>query len=261
MSGFEEKLAELDISIFDKIDCQLERADKRSLLALQQALRELRPDYRYLEIGSYLGGSIQPHLLDPKCARIISIDKRPESQPDARGIDYHYLNNSTARMIDKLRGVSEAGLAKLTTIDGDTGEIDPAKIGDKVDFCFIDGEHTDVAAFRDFEFCLKVTADSAIIAFHDAPTTYDGIAAAVEHLEKLEIPFRAYNLPAIVFIIELGGIGLHRSPAILDMLTNNHKGYIYSLQYNDNYRRFATKLPFRIYYRLIAKLKGINKFD
>jgi len=96
---FENAIAGLDISLFSAIESQSTDDDKRSLLACQLAVRELRDPYIYLEIGSYIGGSIQPYLLDPRCKRIYSIDKRPAKQPDERGIDYIYENNSTARMM------------------------------------------------------------------------------------------------------------------------------------------------------------------
>src|SRR5436309_9076337 len=95
MADFDNAIAALDLSLFEKIESQSTDEDKRSLLACQSAVRDLRPEYTYLEIGSYLGGSIQPHLVDERCKRIVSIDKRPPRQPDARGVDYEYLNNST----------------------------------------------------------------------------------------------------------------------------------------------------------------------
>src|ERR1700755_1485638 len=125
MSDLEQAIGDLDLKLFAKIESQSTDNDKRSLLACQLATRELAPGYNYLEIGSYLGGSIQPHLLDEKCARIFSIDMRPEKQPDERGANYTYLNNSTARMMEKLRDVDADGLAKITTIDGDTRSLDP----------------------------------------------------------------------------------------------------------------------------------------
>ena len=106
MKNFEQKLNALDLSLFEKIESQSVDDDKKSFLSCQLALRELRSDYKYLEIGSYLGGSLQPHLLDEKCAKIYSIDKRPETQPDERGVDYTYLNNSTERMLELLAEVS-----------------------------------------------------------------------------------------------------------------------------------------------------------
>src|SRR4051812_45896339 len=106
MTDFDSAIAQLDLQLFEKISSQSTDRDKRSMLACQLAVRELAPDYTYLEIGSYLGGSIQPHLLDPRCRTIFSIDKRPLSQPDERGFDFIYKNNSTARMMELLREVT-----------------------------------------------------------------------------------------------------------------------------------------------------------
>jgi hypothetical protein len=261
MENFESKLAALDISLFEKIVSQLEDNDKRSLLACQLAVREMRTGYSYLEIGSYMGGSIQPHLMDDKCGKIISIDKRPESQPDERGARYTYRNNSTQRMLDGLSEIAGEKIDKITTIDGDTRELSPNVVAEKVDVCFIDGEHTDGAAVSDFRFCLDAVKPDAAILFHDAPTVYNGIAECIAMLKSRNIPFRAYSLPAIVFVIELGDFPMHKEPAIAELLTNNHESYIYSLQYNDYYRQFANKAPFRFYRNIVSKLRGANKFD
>src|SRR2546423_2772732 len=117
MSGFQTQINSCDLDLFSNIESQSTDEDKRSLLVCQLAVRELRPGYTYLEIGSHLGGSIQQHLLDPRCTRIYSIDKRSRSQPDARGIDWVYENNSTARMLEKLKQIGDA--SKIITLDGD----------------------------------------------------------------------------------------------------------------------------------------------
>ncbi len=259
MTNFEQAISNLDIKIFEKIKSQLSDNDKQSLLACQSAVRDLQPDYNYLEIGSYLGGSIQPHLQDAKCARVYSIDKRPLHQPDNRGVDYTYLNNSTARMLELLAEVAPTD--KVKTIDGDTRQISPAQVTEKMQVCFIDGEHTDEAVLSDFKFCLEILAENGAIVFHDAPITYNGLANCVEHLKQNNIKFRAYSLPDIVFAVEIGDFPMHKSAAILERLTNNHTSYLYSLQYNDYYRQFINKAPFRLYRKFITKWKGLNKFD
>ncbi|HEY0428378.1 MAG TPA: class I SAM-dependent methyltransferase [Pyrinomonadaceae bacterium] len=259
MNNFEQAIANLDTKIFEKIKSQLSENDKQSLLACHLATREIAPDYNYLEIGSYLGGSIQPHLLDKKCARVYSIDKRPLNQPDNRGVDYTYLNNSTARMLELLAEV--APVDKIKTIDGDTRSISPAQIEEKMQLCFIDGEHTDAAVLSDFKFCLEVLDKSGAILFHDAPITYNGIAACVEHLKKTGVKFHAYSLPDIVFAVEINDFPLHKNQAIFERLTNNHASYLYSLQYNDYYRQFANKKPFLLYRKFLTRWKGLNKFD
>ncbi len=264
MNSFEQKLSDADLSLFGKIESQSTENDKKSLLACQFAVREIIGEYNYLEIGSYLGGSIQPHLLDERCKTIYSIDKRPEFQPDERGVEYQYQNNSTKRMLELLKAVSAENISKVKTIDGDTRELDKKLIGDKMHLCFIDGEHTDEAVFADFLFCfnsLQKNLRGGAIVFHDASIIYNGLADCLEYLKKRKEIFRAYNLPDVVFVIEIGNFPLHKNPRILDILTNGYEGYIFSLQLNDYYRQFANKKPFLLYRKLVSKLKGLNKFD
>ena len=258
MSSFDQAIAGLDLKLFEKIPSQSTDDDKRSFLAVQLAVRNLRQQYSYLEIGSYLGGSIQPHLLDDRCARIYSIDKRPERQPDARGYDYRYLNNSTERMLGQLREVAPEAMEKLITIDGDSRSISPNRVECKADLCFIDGEHTDQAVLSDFKFCLDVLNVDGCIAFHDAQITYNGLSNCIQHLEQNGIKFNAYSLPSIVFVIEIGNFPLHREPAIMERLLNNHQSYLYSLQNNDHYRRFANKYLFRTVRNFISRVRGGN---
>ena len=56
MMNFDQRLETLDTSLFDDIDSQTTAEDKRSLLALQRAVRESARTFSYLEIGSYMGG-------------------------------------------------------------------------------------------------------------------------------------------------------------------------------------------------------------
>lgn len=261
MTGFEQLISDLDLKLFEKISSQTDEQDKRSLLACQLAARQLTEKYVYLEIGSYLGGSIQPHLLDPKCEKIFSIDKRPLVQPDERGVDYTYMNNSTARMLENLKQVAPDEIGKIATIDGDTRSINSSEITDKVTVCYIDGEHTDEAVIADFKFCLGVLSESGAILFDDANIVYNGIADCIAILKEKSIKFRAYNLPDKIFAIEIGDFPMHRNEAIYERLLNNHQGYLYSLQSNDLYRQFVNKKPFQIYRKLMVKLKGWNKFE
>jgi len=259
MNNFEQAISNLDTRLFEKISAQLSENDRQSLLACHLAARELAGNYNYLEIGSYLGGSIQPHLQDAKCKRIYSIDKRPLHQPDNRGVDYTYLNNSTQRMLDLLAEVAPTD--KIRTIDGDTRQLSPGQIEEKMQLCFIDGEHTDEAVVSDFKFCLEVLDENGAITFHDLAITYNAIAACVEHLQNNGIKFHAYGLPDIVFVIEIGDFPLHQSKAIMEKLIDNHQGYLYSLQYNDHYRLFINKKPFQLYRRFMTWWQGLNKFE
>jgi hypothetical protein len=75
-------------------------SDRTSFPRVQRLVRTLQPGYAYLEVGSDFGGSLLPHLLDPACRVAVSVDRRPERQPDERGSDCHYVGNSTARMLN-----------------------------------------------------------------------------------------------------------------------------------------------------------------
>lgn len=242
---FAEQLEALDLRLFEKIQSQTTERDKRSLLACQMAVRTLRPNYTYLEIGSHLGGSLQPYLPDELCQHIYSIDKRPPAQPDERGFNYEYHNNSTERMLNNLREISEPALGKIVCIDEDASKIDLKRIEHKPQLCFIDGEHTDTACFTDFLFCLKALDRDGLLVFHDAPVVYNGLAQIVSYLEDQRIRFNAYNLPDTIFVIEINDFPVHKTPPIQEMLINNHVGYLMSLQYNDQYRRFYNRSLFK----------------
>ena len=261
MNNFNELIANLDLKLFEKIESQSSVEDKQSLLACQFAVREIAGEYKYLEIGSYLGGSIQPFLLDERCKLIYSIDKRPLIQADERGVDYTYLNNSTERMLENLKKVAPEQIEKIQTVDSDTKKIEAETIKEKFELCLIDGEHTDEAVMSDFKFCLNILSKNGAILFDDANVIYNGIANCINYLEEKSVNYRAYCLPNKIFVIEINEFPLHQNPKILDKLTNNHKSYIYSLQSNDYYRKFVNKKPFQLYRKLMVKMKGLNKFD
>ena len=61
-----------------------------------------RGNYKYLEIGSYLGGSLTPFLMDPACQLVLSIDDRGRVLPDERAINYDYTAVTTQSMLDNL---------------------------------------------------------------------------------------------------------------------------------------------------------------
>jgi hypothetical protein len=258
MIDFDHAIATLDLALFADIESQSTDHDRRSLLACQLAIRTLRDDYVYLEIGSHLGGSLQPHVRDPLCRRIFSIDKRPLSQPDERGVDFAYEGNSTARMIDGLRRIAPEGLEKLTCIDADASAVATDRIDRKPDLCFIDGEHTDHAAASDFDFCRRVISPDGAIVFHDASIIYRALARIIRRLEDEGAGFTAYHLADSVFVIELGDCPLHATPAIARMLVQNHVGYLASLEANDHYRAFATQPLFQFLRSIKGTVLGLG---
>jgi hypothetical protein len=214
MADFEHLLTEHNVELFKAIPTQLWQLDRRSLLKIQEAIREWRGEYCYLEIGSHLGGSIQPHLLDPRCRRIYSIDKRPTTQPDERGPVFLYPDNSTARMMELLQAISAQGVAKIVTIDDDCSNINPDSIDDKPDLCLVDGEHTNQAVVRDFRFCRSVLKPDGVICFHDASVVRRGLKSIVHDLDRSGVRFRYYYLPLDILVLELGACPIHAYSAL-----------------------------------------------
>jgi hypothetical protein len=257
----ERCISALDLDLFATIPSESSGNDKRSLLACQNAMRNLKPTYRYLEIGSHLGGSIQPHLLDPRCSRIYSIDKRPARMPDNRGLTFKYPNNTTDRMLDRLREVDQGQMDKLVCIEGDSRQLDVARIEEPVDLCFIDGEHTDEAVLSDFRFVVDALADSGVIVFHDAQIVYHGLVEVIDDLKASGRPYRAYNLPDYLLVVEIGEAPLHRDGLIAEMLRDNHVGYLASLEANDHYRRIANLPLMRTTRSVRARLKRTDVSD
>jgi hypothetical protein len=204
MKIFDERVAELDVTLFDRIKSQSTCGDKRSWLAMQHAVRDAKHTFTYLEIGSYLGGSIQPYVLDPKCRVIYSIDKRPEEQPDDRGQVFSYRDSSTQRMLANLQGVDPHQVRKVICFDSAAANVDALAIADPPDLCLIDGEHTRSAVLDDFAFCARVSAPDAVICFHDADVICPAIATIVSALKRKRARFRALKLGGLTYAIALG---------------------------------------------------------
>src|SRR4051812_45634366 len=118
--GFEAALESLDTALLRKIRSQTTYEDKRSLLALHLACRRTLGSFRWLEIGSHLGGSLQALIRDPACVAIESIDSRPERLSDERIATVAYPENSTQRMVQLLRELPEADVEKLRTYEAES---------------------------------------------------------------------------------------------------------------------------------------------
>ena len=242
MDDFEERIARLDTSLFDAITSQSTVGDKRSWLALQAATRHAKGKYAYLEIGSYLGGSIQTHALDPMCRVVFSIDKRPLQQPDDRGAVFDYRDSSTARMLRNLRTVAPDQLRKIVCFDSDAKSVDPRHITAPPDLCFIDGEHTRQAVLDDFEVCAKVCAPDAVIYFHDAQVIHPAIAEILETLKRAARRFTAVKLEGLTFAIAMGGGGLIDSPTVRGLASGGEE-YLRAMRRRASRERIARYVP------------------
>lgn len=242
--AFSARVHGLDTTLFDAIPSESTRWDRRSLLACQHAVRSRWSPYVYLEIGSHLGGSLQPHVLDPRCATAHSIDPRPARQPDARGQRFAYPGNSTARMLQNLAAAG-GDIHRVVCHEQPAGRLDPNAFGPAPHLCFIDGEHTDAAVVADFAFCQRVVAPGGLILVHDAHIVYNALGAIVASLDRAGTAYRACHLPDSLFAIELGDGALLDGPALAPVPRESHRGYVLSLQQTDHYRRFANRWLFR----------------
>lgn len=199
--AFSKMVFDLDLNLFTKINSQSSDEDKQSWLALQCAIRGNKNTYTYLEIGSHLGGSIQQHLADPRCKKIYSIDPRPESQPDERGIKFEYSKNSKETMLNLLKTVDMSHLDKITCFDCVASSVNKSMISPRPDFCFIDGEHTVEAVVSDFDFCFSVIDTKAVIAFHDDYIVYKAIIQIIKKLKTKKVSFTALKLKGATFAL------------------------------------------------------------
>lgn len=215
-----EQVRALDLELFSHIETATSAWDRRALLALHAAVADVCDRFTYLEIGSHLGGSLQVVMRDPRCHGVISIDPRPADTPDARGEPWPYPDNTTGHMLELLSAVPGVDLAKLTTLEASTSELDPRRLPTKPDYCLIDGEHTHDAVLRDACFCAEALEGNGVIAFHDY--TLIGSAIGVFLRDNWsDISFAlAFSGPIDptagmgIFAIELGDRGVLRHRAI-----------------------------------------------
>lgn len=203
----EAGLAGLDeATLFQWVGTESGRDDRRAWLAVQRGVRARGEPYSYLEIGSYLGGSLQPYVIDPLCTRVYSIDNRSTAMPDDRepGFVVRYSENTTALMLENLARIPGADRQKIECFDSDASEVDPFRIDDPPAVCFIDGEHTFGAVRSDFDFCRRVASPNAAILFHDTDIVHPAIRRIVHDLDQEGAPFVPLYLGDKTFLIALG---------------------------------------------------------
>lgn len=193
-----------DLAIF-KIPSETLDGDKKSLLSLQNIVRRNVRNYTYLEIGSFMGGTFLPHLADPECRLVYSIDKRPASQLDERGRTFDYVHSSTRQMLATLEQILPlSAMLKLQTFDVDASELSADQIALACDFIFIDAEHTNRAVFSDFLNVYRFVKENSVIAFHDANFVFDALSNIETLLAYQKVKHKAFVIPDSVFVLLLG---------------------------------------------------------
>ena len=193
MNDISMKIESLDESLFQWIESATTSEDRKALLSIQHAIRTYTGKYSYLEIGSHLGGSLQPHLLDEKCSKVFSVDPRPPVMQDERrkeGNVYH--DNSTARMYSLLQQIPNIDMGKIVTYEKTAAELTSNDIGQGVSLFFIDGEHTHEAAYSDFRACFNFCNKPSIISFHDCFIVSRGIEKALQFLREQQVFHKIY---------------------------------------------------------------------
>jgi len=160
-------------------------------------------DFDYLEVGSYLGGSLAPFLVAPKCKKVISIDKRGQNQPDERGMRYDYRSISENDMIESLHK-NNIDTSKLHCFNGDIN--DYQFMPDlKIKIALIDGEHTDYACFRDFVYLKDHLHQDSILVFDDSNLVFKSIRNVKTLLESQAIAFSVLRFKETRFVVFLFG--------------------------------------------------------
>jgi hypothetical protein len=102
--------------------------------------------------------------------------------------------------------VPPENMRKLRTIDGDASDIQRDLALAHFDLAFIDGEHTNRAAFNDFLAVRPWMKPDSIIAFHDAGIVFDALDNIISMLKFEQIRFRYVMLPDSVFAILFGNL-------------------------------------------------------
>ncbi len=164
-------------------------SDSDKVVLLQ--LKDLMPEgYRYLEIGSFMGGSLVPFLRDPRCIDVLSVDVREQVVADERGIKYNFKGMPVESMLAELakHGVPTDKLENFG------GCIDAYTYTHAFDLIFIDGEHTDVACFRDFVHAMEHARRDAIVAFHDSTLIHKALQINQEYLRVTAEPFKFFKV-------------------------------------------------------------------
>ncbi len=220
----------MDLSVF-KLKTQTTDGDRTSLLMLQDVIEKSIGDYTYLEIGSFLGGTLLPHLHSKHCTSIVSIDKRVNEQWDERQASFSYENITTEEMLRGLsEHVSESDMPKLTTMDGGS-EVLEGKSTPKIDFSFIDAEHTVTAAFRDFRYILPLMKEKSVIGFHDTHLVIQAVRNCEEMLKYLGVSYALHFLPDHVAAMFVGDWTAEEKEAIATASLNEEEFAAYSTDF------------------------------
>lgn len=187
-----------------KIPGQLGFRAVQILIKVQEWVSEDGP-YNYVEIGSFRGRSLLPHVWDDDCEHALSIDLRPSFTPDERSpIDYYDEVSAESMMAAIARHVPKKNLKKVECLTADAREIGSRKGTAKFDLALIDGEHTNEAAFSDFIHLLPEMKDECVVIFDDTHIVFSAVANAITLLESQGRPHKALFMKGSLTILLIG---------------------------------------------------------
>ena len=157
----------------------------RSVLLWAQQTIAAAGAYRYLEIGSFRGCTLLPHVICDECVGALSIDLRPQVTPDERGDFRGYHRVTTESMVALIKEcASDVDVdAKLEALTDDSNVLKARPDLPRHNLALIDGEHTNTAVFVDALNVLRVMADDCIILFDDTSVVLDGVLNAAAMIE------------------------------------------------------------------------------
>jgi hypothetical protein len=177
------------INFWFPIEAALSSGDKLTILRTLSLVKQKEKQFSFLEIGSWLGGSLAPFARDQACTFIASVDERGRKQPDERGAKFDYTGVTSAMMLDNLAGHG-LDTGKIAVFDR---SIESVTLDSKFDLAFIDGEHTDVATFRDFVYTFNSLKRNSIVLFHDSSIVSKAIEIVKVYLTFRNHKFRLYK--------------------------------------------------------------------
>ena len=195
----------ISLEEFKSIPGQIGPRSGLLLLALQEAIVAWAGSYTYLEIGSYAGRSMHPHIRRPECTYALSVDLRPEIAHDERGPVLGYDRMTTEKMIANLKKMcGEDALKKLETITGTSYDLRKSELAYSFDLAFIDGEHTVRGVFTDFLNAFAVMKHNSIVAFDDTSIVFPAIEAAGAYLDQQGVKHKLVYARHNISFFQLG---------------------------------------------------------
>jgi len=159
-------------------------------------MKQYGPFKNYLEIGAASGGNLRFIYENVGFGRVISFDDRGHSHSVFQDENSKEFSDKLTRFI----GDSHSHEALLT--------LQKWVNGDKIDFAFIDGDHSSIGVLQDFDMVFPYLADNALVAFHDT-IAVPSLGKSLEQISTLKpkAHFVSKYKPCGILVCELNKEG------------------------------------------------------